>query len=344
MPDTRTNNYGRVYYGLQQVLVQGRRTCPGDTYVGGVSTLFQSIGINASTEYEQIFELGRAGIYNNIEGIPTAEVTVERAMTAETFGALWYQGPTTSVSDIGATDYKITMAISPENNLCSSGPTSGFVVISGAVLTNYTMNFNLDGPLTESATYEADNISWTEGNATLVASISATRQHLYRNPSGVILTRANVEGSGPYGGELQSATFSISLDRENILTLGQKYPVMKPVSFPVEATAEFEYLVGSSGTTYGLAFAPDRMGNVPQPGGTKGDGQFDAVTLGIVARADADTPAYISLLAPYLTSSSYSGGDAGGGNATITHTFTGYDGIVVGSGNISLDQLNTSFL
>lgn len=345
----RTNNFARVYYGLQTVRVQAKPNgCPESSYSGGVSSLFQSVGVNASTEFEQIYELGRAGIYTNVEGIPTAEITVERAMTSETFGALWYQGSTTSVSDIGSTLFKITMGISPETN-CGVLPASGFVVVDNAVMTNYTMNFNLDGPLTESATYEANNISWTEGNNTLYSDLNETILHLNNNPSGVVLTRANVMGGGPMAGELQSASFSISIDREDILSLGNRFPVMRPVSFPVEATAEFEYLVGSSGSTYGLAFNANNddetnFAGPGVPGGIKGNINVTSVHLGVVSGVN-DNPTWIALMYPYLTSSSYSGGDAGGGNATITHTFTGYDGIAFGTGpNVFAQPLTESLL
>lgn len=343
---SHTNPTARVYYGLQSIQVTATSACaPGQQST--VSSLFQSVGVNASTEYEQIFELGRAGIYANVEGIPTAEITVERAMDLGSFGGLWYTPNASSVTQIGNTNYRIQMAISPES-ACGAGTRSGFVNVEGAVLTNYTMNFNLDGPLTESATFEANNIGWTSGNPT--SYMTDTIYHLNNNPSGVVLTRAHVVGNGPFGGELQSASFSISLDREDILSLGHRYPVMRPVSFPVEATAEFEYLVGSSGTTYGLAFnaynTDDSNYTAQASGGVKGDGIAGRyVALGVSGSGLNTRPTWIALMFPYLTSSSYSGGDAGGGNATITHTFTGYDGIAFGTGPTTFDgQLTESLL
>ena len=339
------DQFSRVYYGLQRVQVTCRNVCGGAGYT--VGSLFQSVGVNASTEYEQIFELGRAGIYANIEGIPTAEITVERAMTAESFGSLWgvHTGSSTqSVSTVGNALFDIQMAIKPEGS-CASTSESGFVAVYGAVMTNYSMNFSLDGPITESATYEATNIGWSSGDP---SAMTTSYDHLNEAPSGIVLTRNHVIGDGPFSGKLQSASFSISIDREDVLSLGYRFPVMRPVSFPVEATAEFEYLVGSSGSTYGLAFNQDNHNSSnysAQPsGGVRGDQvSGKVVALGVTPSLNGN-PTWIALRHPYLTSSSYSGGDAGGGNATITHTFTGYDGIQFGSSYEVLNQNLTESL
>jgi len=312
----------RIYYGLHSVSVTAFDTCNNSNSSGSCGSLMQSVGVNASTEYDQVFELGRVGIYANIEGIPTAEVTVERAMTYETFGRLWSLGggdPQT----IDNVTYRIDMGIRPEAG-CSSSAASGFVQCNNAVLSSYTMNFSTDGPLTESATFIGNQIGWTSG----VAGLTETDPD--DPPSGIVLNRQHVVGGGPFSTDanaLQSASFSISLDREDVIALGDRYPVLRPINFPVESTAEFEYLAGGEGTTYGLSFNQNDSGG-QVPGGVAGQkrGVFLGVSLGAQSTA---VPKYIFLEKAYLVSSNYSGGDAGGGNATITHAYTSYEGLGV---------------
>lgn len=318
----------RIYYGLHSVSVTAYNPCFPSA--GSCGSLMQSVGINASTEYEQVFELGRVGIYANIEGIPTAEVTVERAMTIETFGRLWTLGGGSgsgAAEKIDNTTYTINMGIRPEGG-CSATSASGFVQCNGAVLSSYTMNFGTDGPLTESATFIGNQIGWTSG----VPGLTETDPD--EPPSGIVLNRQHVIGGGPFAtnsNALQSASFSISLDREDVVALGDRFPVLRPINFPIEATAEFEYLAGGSGTTYGLSFNPDEAGG-QVPGGVAG--QQPGVWLGVripTGGGGYGSPKYIYLEKAFLTSSNYSGGDAGGGNATISHSYTNYEGLGVNS-------------
>jgi len=66
----------RLYYAVQRATLNPCDSTSGAnatslTTAGFVSNLIQSVGISTSLEYEQVFELGRLQIFENVEGIPS---------------------------------------------------------------------------------------------------------------------------------------------------------------------------------------------------------------------------------------------------------------------------------
>ena len=88
MATTNLSN-DRVFYATQAVAIAPRGTAP-DVYekihaAHGV----QSIGITTNFNLEQVFELGQLEIYENVEGIPDVEVTMEKVITDIRFFTTW---------------------------------------------------------------------------------------------------------------------------------------------------------------------------------------------------------------------------------------------------------------
>ena len=55
----------RIFYAVQNV------------NMNGIEDGIQSVSINASVDFEQVFALGNLDVYENIEGVPSVEFSVD---------------------------------------------------------------------------------------------------------------------------------------------------------------------------------------------------------------------------------------------------------------------------
>jgi hypothetical protein len=137
--------------------------------------------------------------------------------------------------------------------------------------------------------------------------------------SGSLTNSKNIiEGSGPY---LQSLSISCDLGRENIQQLGKKAPYYRYVSFPVDVTCDIEV----------TATAGDNVDAYEEGRPSAGDGIAAGKNLkdhSIQIVLDDSTVFQLGKKNK-LTSITYGGGDAGGGNATISYSFTNSNDFVV---------------
>lgn len=322
----------RVYYAVQRATLT-RCTALGVTSITGAdaetttypavaSSMIQSVGVSTSLDYEQIFELGRLQIFQNVEGIPSVEITVERALAINhkqaaidaTYaeGTMWHLAGN-STTAAGSQRFNLDMQTAADEGTLTS---EGFVKCTGLYMSNYTLNFNLEGASTESATFVGNDIKWSTGSISEVSSLSSSAaiQSYTSSPdanSGV-LDRRTFTGGTVGISKLQSATFSVSMDREDLLQLGDKTPYFRAATFPVETTLELEYLATKDANGYTI----DE--NALNSGCDVGAG----LSSGDHIKAGNRTFKFGSM---NWTGSSYSGGDAGGGNATISFNYQGFN-------------------
>jgi hypothetical protein len=162
MPNTR------IYYATHSVAIKsngGALTWTTGHLVHGV----QSVGISSTFNLTPIFELGNISIYENVEGIPDAEVTMQKvcdghpplitlattAATAPTLG-----GRSDARCDIG-------LAVYPSTNTFASGTPDAVCAISGAYLNSSAFTFATDGAsFTEDATFVSNDVVWTRAPGT----------------------------------------------------------------------------------------------------------------------------------------------------------------------------------
>ena len=71
-----SSSNNRIFYACQAVAL----TVEGDTSIvsGDMIHGLQSVGMTTNFNLEQAFELGQVEIYENIEGTPDIEVTLEK--------------------------------------------------------------------------------------------------------------------------------------------------------------------------------------------------------------------------------------------------------------------------
>ena len=139
-----------------------------------------------------------------------------------------------------------------------------------------------------------------------------------------------------YGAHLTSITVSTDLGREEINELGRKGPYHRVVTFPIEVTCDIE-VTSTSGDMVSAVEA-----------GILGDGS-DACVAGtnlldrtIRISTCEGTRLYLGIRNK-LSSVNYSGGDSGGGNVSVTYSFTTFNDLTVmhsGDPNTSFDSTN----
>ena len=295
----------------------------------------QSVGINTNFNLEQIFELGQLGIYENVEGIPEVEVTMEKALDGKRllYHCCSTQGEVVTQTTQDRAD--IGIKVFADSGNADGGSGIAEVVATGMYVSNISYTFPIEGNATESITFVGNAKQWENSGGTGLSAKSLSS--LVTNPSGTptgagapasdgVTRRENFQPHGSTSttsripstvrsaGALQSVTVSSDFSREDILSLGSKTPYYRAAGFPIEVSCEFE-VVATNGDRVNMVEGSDNIGNE---------------TIIISAGATADQRVTLNLgTRNKLTSISYGGGDASGGNATITFGYINYNDLVV---------------
>ena len=345
----------RIFYAVQAVGLER-----ADTGTGTISWLHgvQSVGITTNFNLEQVFELGQLALYQNIENVPEIEVTTERVLDGH---ACTYLSACSSgnVDIVSAASQKagVYLIIYPDSVTAASGTgvnaaPSKLLYCASMRPTNITYTFPVEGNSTESVTFTGNNKVWQTGVIKsgqfpvtgIYAPITASS---YDSPTGIVnsgtvfrrqhfvpassvaaptktLFPAEVLAAS---GKVQNITVTADIGRENIYELGYYQPYVKYANFPVTTTCDFEVVA-----RYGdkVSTATDGPSLVDQaiklylrngPTGVLGSGaRTFEVDLGAKNR---------------LTSVNYTGGDTGGGNATVTFSYQGFNYFKVTQGTVT---------
>jgi len=287
----------RVFYASQGVAISG-------VTVAGA----QSVGVQSNFNLEQAFQLGRLGIYDNIVTNPEVTVTVSKVLDGENTIYKMATGGGTLISN--ANDQcDILIGVGSDTAAALSGTAA--IEMTGMYVTSVSYTLPVDGNFTEEVSFVGDNKSVSTGVVTAPTASGNTvlrRQH-YKTDS--VLP---VEVSGQ---NITNITINADLGRETMFKLGQFGPFHRFVNFPLEVTCEFE--VSATGLD-GVEVSQDVVctgGNLPA---------IQPITINLCDPSDGTT-SYSFNLGPSnrLTSVNYQGGDTGGGNATITYSYTTYN-------------------
>ena len=157
----------RIYYAIQQVRL-------GDTTNIEEVHGLQTIGMTTNFNLEQVFELGQLEIYENIEGTPDVEVTLEKVLDG--YPLIYHMASSgdvagTANSGIAARskarcDVRLGVFDEADNNIAGQDATVE-VYMSGMYVSNLSYNFATDGNFTESVTLVGNNKVWLKrGDAT----------------------------------------------------------------------------------------------------------------------------------------------------------------------------------
>lgn len=283
----------RIFYAVQNV------------NMNGIEDGFQSVSINASVDFEQVFALGNLDVYENIEGVPSVEFSVERAYPQSGANTMWASfdpssntGTTQAASTARPT---LQMMVADDNVQPYAGV--GFCKSTGCYVSSWSCNFPIDGFATESVTLVSNDLQWGQGSAAIAGT--PTGNALFTDK--VIRRKDLTEQAGQ---RLQSVSFSADIGREDLFELGKKAPYFRAATFPIETTSDWEYLdtASQSGPAAGSRLNMDSASEADITSDVTVT--FNGVSIGGGAR---------------LNATNYSGGDAGGGNATVTYSYIAYN-------------------
>ncbi len=287
----------------------------------------QSIGINTNFNLEQIFELGQLEIYENVEGIPEVEVTMEKVLDGK---RLLYNCCSTAGEKVTSTTQDradVSIAIYADSGNADGSKTElSQVEATGMYVSNISYTFPIDGNATESITFVGNAKRWTSVDDH-VLNPSGTRTGVGAPHTGGVQRREDFDLSGSSipstvtnAGKLQSVTVSSDFSREDILELGSKTPYYRAAAFPIEVSCEFE-VVATDGDKVAVSEATDNISD-------------ETIIIKSTTVSAAATTLNLGTKNK-LTSISYGGGDAGGGNATITFSYINYNDLLVTGPNNS---------
>lgn len=325
----------------------------------------QSIGITTNFNLEQIFELGQLSLYENYEEVPEIEVTFEKLLDGYSLmyhlGTVSSTAPTLTGRGNARADVRMAVGFDTKGSMITVDQ-SGVAELycSGMYLSSVSYSLGTDGNFTESTTFVGNDKRWLKDTAGKLLDTNGVLTGVLNSglfgedaPPNSVLRRQNlvigntgrtfgvvagsggyagfafttqvpsileggtsgnltnskyiIEGSGPF---IQSVSISCDLGRESIQQLGKKAPYYRYVNFPVDVTCDIE-VTATAGDNVNAAEESKNLSNH---------------SIQIVLD---DSTVFQLGKKNKLTSISYGGGDAGGGNATITYSFTNSNDFVV---------------
>lgn len=341
----------RIYYAIQQVTL-GPSSSP--TAVHGL----QSVGITTNFNLEQVFELGQLALYQNIENIPEIEVTLNKVLdgypllyclatevgTAINAG-LVAEGPDLAGRQNARVD--VRLGIFSDTKTSAKGTSFSAVVCSGMYVSSVSYTFPVDGNFTEDLTLVGNDKIWganvsgafqNNDDEPLAVEGVNRRQHLQmpacRFPTQIPGIGSNgindlIGGGSGHEVHFQNVTVSTDLGREAIFELGTFKAYHRYVTFPVEVTSEFEVLAVTGDGINATEEGYYTTGNVPAVGAASGcTPRYNLINQTIYLETCEGTKIHLGNKNK-LSSVNYTGGDTGGGNVTVTYSFTNFNDFVV---------------
>jgi len=356
----------RILYSCQSVAIGEAGLASWGT--GNMVHGAQSLSTNTTFNPEQAFEFGQIEIYENIEGTPDVEITVEKAIDGY---PLIYHMASTGVEGAAAAgsglvgrskeqcDFRIGIFPEENNNIAGSSENSGKaeveVYCSGMYIGSISYTIPVEGFCTENVTLVGNNKQWLTGANVKISDTMANEFDGLDSP----LARGPADGSAPSGGiqrredvlmtkcifpasihgitgttpgngvdgnddpiiHVQNITISTDFSREDILELGRKTPYYRPAGFPIEVTCEIEAITTSGDFVFAYEGGNPALYATQSSGdNTSEDSMFFELRGGHAFDLGSKNR---------LTSVSYGGGDATGGNVATTYSFTNFNDLDV---------------
>lgn len=353
----------RIFYACQAVAIAPcfEAHNPANTKI--VHGL-QSVGITTNFNLEQAFELGQIQIYENIEGLPDVEVTLEKVLDGYPLVYHLASPKATTANLVGRSKERccVGLGIYPDDKDVVVGAAPVEVYMSGMYINSVSYTLPVEGNSTESVTLVGNHKIWSSGSNQLLTSIVTAQMPSGDNAVGRDAPAALVSGSGgiqrrenvkmasciipksvikaanpaaiPGTGvgnnvsgvfpiaHIQNCTISTDFGREDILELGRKAPYYRAPNFPIEVTCELEVISVSGDFVSAYEEGDSAFNNTVNEGNNTSE-----ETIKIVL----DDGTFFNLGSKNrLSSVTYGGGDAGGGNATMTFSYSTFNDLIVG--------------
>jgi hypothetical protein len=313
----------RIYYACQNVQLNGPSGTAGQKNTGWDSVQgLQSVGMTTNFNLEPVYQLGQLELYDNYEEIPEVEIQLNKVLdNAPTLYSMTMG--TGTLSSLANHRCGVRLNLFPDTATVASGTPIAQVTCAPAYLSSVTYTFPTEGNFTEEVTLVSNDKVWStsvDSNATTFLTNSSPvgrgilRRGLWSKET-VLPTGAGGGATGsnsggiPAGLKLQNVTVSMNLGRESIFNLGDRVPYYRYVNFPVEITCEIE-VVANTGDMVGVAGSTNDACSNPKALSNK------QIVIKLCDGTVIDLGSKNK-----LTSVNYTGGDTGGGNATLTYSY-----------------------
>ena len=358
----------RIFYSNQQVGIRPDSEGDDSFAAGDQLFGVQSVGMTTTFNLSQVFELGQLALYENSEDLPDVEATVTKVLDGKPLTYIMAtQDATTSPSLAGRSNAKCFFGLSifDDTTDAAAGTALSTVQCSGMFISSVTYNFPLDDPFTEEVTLVGNNKIWANAptyGSTLHASMAGTtidfagqfsttvddspvggtaggvnrRENLvYGTDADLVYDRTQlplevlgVDGSGfvilsaSNRPRVSSISASVDLGRDNLLELGRRAPYHRFVTFPTEVTCDIE--VTSTSGDFVSAIEQGIFNTSANPCNESTNLQNRTIRV-----ATCDGTRVFLGNKNKLSSVSYGGGDAAGGNVTVTYSYSNFNDFTV---------------
>lgn len=342
----------RIYYAIQQVAIDPTNSKnKGGAADYQVLNGVQSVSMTTSFSLEQAFELGQVEIYENIEGVPTVEMTINRLLDGSTLAYVLAAGSYDNANVLttaAANECAVRLGIWDEasDSFVNGDPQSQVTVVD-AVLTNVAYTMGVDGNFTEEIGLSSNEKSWylgdahectnalwasgyTQGGADFSAgadtpdAVMGVQRREYFDRANSVLPDEIPDS----GFKIQSINVSADFGREDLFQLGDKGPYAKVATFPLEVSCSFEVISSGGDQINAVSSGCTAVSNCAS---------LNQLTDQTIVLKTCDGTILDLGAKNKLSSVSYGGGDAGGGNVTTTFDYVTFNKLSVsGSGAITV--------
>jgi hypothetical protein len=335
MPVNFRNNYPILAVGFATegtpLNVSGYRAAKG----------VQSYTENLNFNLEAVSELGQLEIYENIEGIPSVEMSIEKVIDGK---PLLQHLATPSATNSAVSRYESNkcMIAALRYNITqeyASGVPLSVDLFSGMYVNSISFSIPVEGNITESVSFVGNDKTFTTGVSYGTVFTTGTRFTGNETPnlsSGGILRRENVDmtrsrwpldipgisgtlgsgvnptlAGGQLGAHIQNVNVSTNFGRTELFELGRRGPYFRVANFPLEVTCSIEITADENGSSIQAAQENQNLND---------QRIFVALTQGVTIDLG---------LKNKLRSVNTTGGDTGGSNQTITYEYFNYNSLRV---------------
>lgn len=294
----------RIFYASQAVKI-------GSTVVQGA----QSVTIATTYKVDKYNQLGHSSVLNSLAMAPEVEVTITKNL----------DGSPTMFSEYGSTLVGIantqkTIMVGVGDDTALQVASGSAIQMTGMYLKSVKYGMQIEGAFTEEC-------SFVGGDKQLTGTVSAPA-----TSGAKVFTRRNFSGSTlpseVTSAKIQSVSISADLGREALYELGNPIAFFRSPTFPAEITCEITVLAQAASAE--VAF-PESSETGCIPDNLPSEQAISIVLCG----ASSGVTGYTFNLGSkcILQSVNYSGGDTGGGNVTITYSYTTSNSLTVTNTN-----------
>jgi len=302
----------RVFYASHALSIN-------DTTVQGG----QSVSVNTNFNLENVFQLGRLAIYDNVPLDPEVEITVNKVLDGH---PTIFNLATGGGSLVGTANQrsKVELAVGKDTDgaIGATAGTPNSIVMTGCYISSLTYTIPVDGNFTEDVT-----LIGTSKEITNPGAVAAPTAAPLGGANPAVLRRQNYSSTSTVPNEVQGkrlsqVTISADLGREAIYELGRFEPYHRFVNFPLEITVAFDVIADDHDN---VDIDVSQVGQCQNP--DLADEQ--EIVIRLCNSAGAITYTFNLEDKCTLQTVAYSGGDTGGGNVTITYTYLTYNTLTI---------------